>query len=65
VAQATATTDEAKQKQLFGDALGIINDSAANVIPGWEGQVYGKNKKVQGLSAANGAHMYLAGAYLS
>jgi len=65
VAQATATTDEAKQKQLFGDALGIINDTAANVIPGWEGQVYGKNKKVQGLSAANGAHMYLAGAYLS
>ncbi len=64
VAQATASTDPAKQKTLFGDALGIINDSAANVIPGWEGQVYGKSTKVFGLSAANGAHMYLAGAYL-
>jgi peptide/nickel transport system substrate-binding protein len=65
VAQATSTTDEAKQKQLFGDALGIINDNAANVIPGWEGQVYGKSRKVQGLSAANGAHMYFAKAYLA
>jgi len=65
VAQATAATDESRQKQLFADALAIINDSAANVIPGWEGQVYGKNKRVQGLSASNGAHMYLAKAYLA
>ncbi|WP_433087265.1 ABC transporter substrate-binding protein [Dactylosporangium sp. CA-052675] len=65
VAKATATTDQAQQKQLFGDALAMVNDTAANVIPGWEGQVYGKNRKVQGLSAANGAHMYLAGAYLA
>ncbi|GAA4572281.1 ABC transporter substrate-binding protein [Micromonospora coerulea] len=65
VAQATATTDEAQQKKLFGDALAMVNDGAANVIPGWEGQVYGKSRKVQGLSASNGAHMYLAGAYLS
>ncbi|GAA2389911.1 ABC transporter substrate-binding protein [Dactylosporangium salmoneum] len=65
VAKATATTDQAQQKQLFGDALAMVNDAAANMIPGWEGQVYGKNRKVQGLSAANGAHMYLAGAYLA
>ncbi|GGM04218.1 ABC transporter substrate-binding protein [Dactylosporangium sucinum] len=65
VAKATATTDQAQQKKLFGDALAMVNDTAANVIPGWEGQVYGKNRKVQGLSAANGAHMYLAGAYLA
>jgi peptide/nickel transport system substrate-binding protein len=65
VAQATASADPAKQKQLFTDALTIVNDGAANVIPGWEGQVYGKSKHVQGLDAANGAHMYLAGAYLS
>jgi peptide/nickel transport system substrate-binding protein len=65
VTQATASADPAKQKQLFQDALTLVNDGASNVIPGWEGQVYGKNKKVNGLSAANGAHMYLAAAFIA
>ncbi|MHB8618441.1 MAG: ABC transporter substrate-binding protein, partial [Chloroflexota bacterium] len=59
VTQATGTTDESKQKQLFGDALAMINDGAANVIPGWEGQVYGKSLKVTGVVAANGGQVYM------
>lgn len=60
VAAAMASTDEATQKKNFGDALTIVNDSAANVIPGWEGQVYGKAKNISGINATNGAQVYLA-----
>ncbi len=59
ILQATATTNQSTQKQIFGEALKKINDSAANVIPGWEGQVYGKGKKVTGVVAANGGVIYL------
>jgi peptide/nickel transport system substrate-binding protein len=58
VQQAIASTDAASQKQHFGDALTIIGTTASNVIPGWEGQVYGKSKKVTGLQATNGAQVY-------
>jgi peptide/nickel transport system substrate-binding protein len=58
VQAAIASTDEATQKQHFTDALTIINDKAANVIPGWEGQVYGKSNKVTGIQATNGGQVY-------
>jgi peptide/nickel transport system substrate-binding protein len=64
VAAAMASTDEATQKKNFGDALTIVNDKASNVIPGWEGQVYGTAKNVSGLRAINGAQMYLANTQL-
>lgn len=62
ILQATATTSESSQKQIFGDALKKINDNAPNVIPGWEGQVYGKSKKLSGVVAANGGVIYLKAA---
>ncbi|HEY7174283.1 MAG TPA: ABC transporter substrate-binding protein, partial [Micromonosporaceae bacterium] len=58
VQAAVSSTDEATQKQHFADALTIINNTAANVIPGWEGQVYGKSKKVTGIVATNGGQVY-------
>jgi peptide/nickel transport system substrate-binding protein len=65
VAAAMASTDEATQKKNFGDALTIVNDNASNVIPGWEGQVYGKAKNVSGVVATNGGQVYLAGAQIA
>lgn len=58
IQQAVSSTKESKQKQNFSDALAIINDSAANVIPGWEGQVYGISDKVTGMVATNGGQVY-------
>jgi peptide/nickel transport system substrate-binding protein len=60
VAAAMASPDEATQKKNFGDALTIVNESAANVIPGWEGQVYGTRKNITGLNAVNGGQVYLS-----
>ena len=60
VAAAMASPDVATQKKNFGDALTIVNDSASNVIPGWEGQVYGMAKNISGLNAVNGGQVYLA-----
>jgi peptide/nickel transport system substrate-binding protein len=60
VAAAMASPDEATQKKNFGDALTIVNDSAANVITGWEGQVYGTRKNISGINAVNGGQVYLS-----
>jgi peptide/nickel transport system substrate-binding protein len=60
VAAAMASPDEATQKKNFADALTIVNDSAANVITGWEGQVYGTAKNISGLNAVNGGQVYLS-----
>jgi peptide/nickel transport system substrate-binding protein len=62
---AVASTDEATQKRNFTDALTIINDSAANVIPGWEGQVYGLATRVNGMLATNGGQVYQTQTWLS
>lgn len=59
IKQGLGTPNESKAKQLFGEALTMINDSAAHVIPGWEGQVYGKSKKVTGVELANGGTVYM------
>jgi peptide/nickel transport system substrate-binding protein len=63
VQAAISSTDEATQKKNFGDALTIINNSAANVIPGWEGQVYGLSNKVTGMEATNGGQVYQTTTY--
>lgn len=60
IKQGLGTPNESKAKQLFGEALTIVNGAAAHVIPGWEGQVYGKSKKVSGVEIANGGTVYLA-----
>jgi peptide/nickel transport system substrate-binding protein len=62
---AVASTDFATQKRNFTDALTIINDSAANVIPGWEGQVYGVTTRVHGMLGTNFAQVFWAGTWLS
>jgi peptide/nickel transport system substrate-binding protein len=65
VEAAAASTDFATQKRNFDDALTIINDSAANVIPGWEGQVYGVNTRVHGMLATNLGQVFWAGTWVS
>ena len=62
IKQGLGTVNESKAKQLFGEALTIVNDNAAHVIPGWEGQVYGKSKNVTGIELSNGGTVYLANA---
>jgi peptide/nickel transport system substrate-binding protein len=65
LASAVATTDAAKQKRLYGDALGMINESAAGIIPGWEPQLYGATKKLHGVQLANGGQVFLDSAYFA
>jgi peptide/nickel transport system substrate-binding protein len=65
VQAAVATTDVATQKRNFTDALTIIGNSAANVIPGWEGQVYGLSGSVHGMLATNGGQVYQTATWLS
>jgi peptide/nickel transport system substrate-binding protein len=62
---AVATTDESKQKTLYGDALTMLNDSVAGIIPGWEPQLYGASAKLHGVQLSNGAQVFLDGAYFA
>jgi peptide/nickel transport system substrate-binding protein len=62
---AVATTDTARQKTLYGDALSMINDKTAGIIPGWEPQLYGASTKLHGVELANGGQVFLDGAYLA
>jgi len=65
VEAAVSSTDAATQKRNFADALTIISNSAANVIPGWEGQVYGLGSRVNGMLATNGGQVYQTATWLS
>jgi peptide/nickel transport system substrate-binding protein len=60
---AVATTDATKQKTLYGDALSMINEKTAGIIPGWEPQLYGASTKLHGVELANGGQVFLDGAY--
>jgi peptide/nickel transport system substrate-binding protein len=62
---AVATTDEARQKTLYGDALVMLNDSVSGIIPGWEPQLYGASDKLAGVQLANGGEVFLDGAYFA
>lgn len=62
---AVASTDLATQKRNFTDALTIINQSAANVIPGWEGQVYALGSRVNGMVATNGGQVHQSQTWLA
>ncbi|HTX01727.1 MAG TPA: ABC transporter substrate-binding protein, partial [Acidimicrobiales bacterium] len=63
VTSATGSTDATRQKTLFGDALELLNNTGACVIPGWEHQEYGMSNKLTGVKAANGGQVYLREAY--
>lgn len=62
---ASRTTDPARQKTLFGDALSILNEECPAFIPGWIHQVYGAGKSLQGVELTNGGQVYFHKAYLS
>jgi peptide/nickel transport system substrate-binding protein len=51
---ALKTTDEAKQKELYGEAVTMINDSSSSLIPGWEPQIFGQSTKLSGVQFASG-----------
>jgi peptide/nickel transport system substrate-binding protein len=57
---AAGTPDVSKQKTFYGDAIEILNNKCAAVIPGWEHQEYGVSKKVhlQTNCATNGGQLY-------
>lgn len=62
---AVATTDATRQRTLYGDALSMINDKTAGIIPGWEPQLYGASTKLHGVELANGGQVFLDGAYFA
>ena len=62
---AVATTDATRQKTLYGDALSMINDKTAGIIPGWEPQLYGASTKLHGVELSNGGQVFLDGAYFA
>jgi peptide/nickel transport system substrate-binding protein len=62
---AVATTDETKQKTLYGDARTMLNDTASGIIPGWEPQLYGASDKLHGVQLANGGQVFLDSAYFA
>jgi peptide/nickel transport system substrate-binding protein len=64
--EALRTPDEAKQKQIYGEAVTMINDSSSSLIPGWEPQVFGQSAKLSGIKfASGGAQVYLDEASLA
>jgi peptide/nickel transport system substrate-binding protein len=62
---AVATTDEARQKTLYGDALTMLNDTVSGIIPGWEPQLYGGTDKLHGVQLSNGGQVFLDSAYFA
>lgn len=62
---AVATTDTARQKTLYGDALVMLNDMVSGIIPGWEPQLYGASDKLAGVQLANGGEVFLDSAYFA
>ena len=65
LASAVATTDESKQKTLYGDALTMLNDTVSGIIPGWEPQLYGASSKLHGVTLSNGGQVFLDSAYFA
>ena len=60
---AVATTDTARQRTLYGDALSMLNEKVAGIIPGWEPQLYGTSDKLHGVDLTNGGQVYFDSAY--
>jgi peptide/nickel transport system substrate-binding protein len=57
---ALKTSDEAKQKEIYGEAVRMINDSSSSLIPGWEPTVFGQSTKLSGVQfASGGAQVFL------
>jgi peptide/nickel transport system substrate-binding protein len=65
LSSAVASTDTARQKVLYGDALTMLNDSVSGIIPGWEPQLYGASATLQGVELANGGQVFLDSAYFA
>jgi peptide/nickel transport system substrate-binding protein len=62
---ALRTTDPARQKTLYGDALTVLNEECPALIPGWVHQVYGAGKNLQGVEVTNGGQIYFQTAHLT
>jgi len=65
LASAVSTTDLARQKTLYGDALTMLNDSVSGIIPGWEPQLFGASSKLHGVQITNGLQVFLDSAYFA
>jgi peptide/nickel transport system substrate-binding protein len=62
---AAQTSDVNRQKEMYAEALRMINDSDSTCSPGYEPQVYGAANNVYGVQLANGAQYYFENAYLA
>ncbi|MGH3003803.1 MAG: ABC transporter substrate-binding protein [Gaiellaceae bacterium] len=62
---AGGTKNIAKQKEYYGEALRMLQNSDTTCAPGFEPQMYGTAKRVYGVSLANGAQYYFDSAYLA
>jgi peptide/nickel transport system substrate-binding protein len=66
LAEALRTPEEARQKEIYGEAIRIVDDHSSALIPGWYPNVLGKSKKVNDVQVASGgALVYLDSAWLA
>jgi len=65
IAEAVTTTDVDKQKQIYGEALTLIDRESTMLIPGWLPQVYGVSNKLKDVVIVNGLQSYFDEAYFA
>lgn len=66
LAEALRSPDEARQKELYGEAIRIVDEKSSALIPGWYPNVLGKSKKVNDVQVATGgALVYLDSTWLA
>lgn len=65
IAEGVKTTDVDKQKQIYGEALTLIDKESSMLIPGWEPQVYGVSNKLKDVVIVNGLQSYFDQAYFA
>jgi peptide/nickel transport system substrate-binding protein len=62
---AVSSTDPNRQKTLYNDALGMINQTVSGLIPGWEPQLYAAASTLHGVELTNGGMVFLDKAYFA
>lgn len=65
IAEGVKTTDIALQKEIYADALTLIDKEASLLIPGWLPQVYGISNKLKDVKIVNGLQSYFDEAYFA